>query len=113
MRVAWLLRFVLLIGAAHVPLPVLAQCAGFTDVAPGSFCGYVTWMKNRQVTLGCAPGLYCPTDPVSRLAMAAFINRVGNVLTPTVLQMDGGNTSLAISLIPQFVCQTTVLPAVE
>jgi hypothetical protein len=45
--------------------------------------------------------------------MAAFMNRVGNVLTPTVLQVDDANTSLIISNNPQFVCQTPVMPAVN
>ena len=77
--------------AAHA-LP----CAGFTDVEDTSpFCGNVTWLKNRGVTLGCAPGLYCPADFVSRLQMAAFMNRLGDSLFPLtcaagqVMKWDG------------------------
>ena len=71
-------------------------CAGFTDVEDTSpFCGNVTWLKNRGVTLGCAPGLYCPADFVSRLQMAAFMNRLGDSLFPLtcaagqVMKWDG------------------------
>ena len=71
--------------AALAALPALAQnCAGFGDVlATNPFCPNVEWVKNRGVTLGCGDGTnYCPDDPVSRLAMAAFMNRLGNALTP-------------------------------
>ena len=71
-------------------------CAGFTDVEDTSpFCGNVTWLKNRSITLGCAPGLYCPNDFVSRLQMAAFMNRLGDSLFPLtcaagqVMKWDG------------------------
>jgi hypothetical protein len=63
------------------------SCAGFTDVSSGSsFCPNVEWLKNRGITLGCSSTtLYCPSDGVTRLAMAAFMNRLGNVLTPQLL----------------------------
>jgi hypothetical protein len=67
-------------------------CAGFTDVAAASgFCPNVEWLKNRSITLGgvCAAGtVYCPNDPVTRLQMAAFMNRMGKALTPDVLFVD-------------------------
>lgn len=57
-------------------------CAGFTDVSSGSqFCPNVEWLKNRAITLGCtSTTLYCPNDPVTRLSMAAFMNRLGRAL---------------------------------
>ncbi len=74
--------------------PAMAQnCAGFTDVvddgvAPGAFCPNVQWVKNRSITLGCTSAtLYCPTNNVTRLQMAAFMNRLGTALTP-----DGSRT---------------------
>ena len=74
------------VAAALLCLSVVAAaapCAGFTDVDDtNAFCPNVTWIKNRNVTLGCEPGLYCPTAPVSRLAMAAFLHRLGNVVLP-------------------------------
>lgn len=65
------------------PGNIIAQCAGFTDLDLGSpFCPNVEWLRNRAITLGCTATTYCPGDAVSRLAMAAFLNRLGNALEP-------------------------------
>jgi hypothetical protein len=84
--------------------PVAAQnCAGFTDVlASSAFCPNVEWLKNRGITLGCAsppnpPNSYCPNDPVTRLSMAAFMNRLGTALTPIDLAPV---TAAAVSVNP-------------
>ena len=87
-----------------------APCAGFTDVdstvVGASFCQNVEWIKNRQVTLGCTSAtLYCPNDPVSRLAMAAFMNRLGNALTPVQLAIDASPGVIDLDATP-VVCQT-------
>lgn len=88
----WLAKVVVTITFAAAAGGAQAQCAGFTDVvddgtAPTSFCPNVQWLKNRAITLGCTSTTeYCPTNPVSRLAMAAFMNRLGKALTPEVLQ---------------------------
>ena len=65
----------------------MAQCAGFTDVpddtATGGFCPNVQWVKNRAITLGCTSAtLYCPSGNVTRLQMAAFMNRLANAIAP-------------------------------
>ena len=71
-----------------------APCAGFVDVddsvpAQAAFCGNVEWLKNRAITLGCTDTQhFCPGDTVSRLAMAAFMNRLGKALTPVVLHKE-------------------------
>lgn len=85
----------------------IAQCSGFTDVAPGhAQCPNVDWLRNRAITLGCSSvTLYCPGDPVTRLAMAAFMNRLGNALTPTIAAQQGGGASLALGS-PMVVCQS-------
>ncbi len=74
------------------PAALAAPCAGFTDVddtvVGASFCKNVEWLKNRGITLGCLVGLYCPNDPVFRLNMAAFMNRLGTALTPVQLRVD-------------------------
>lgn len=55
-----------------------APCAGFNDVLDTDpFCPNVAWVRNRGVTQGCAASAYCPNDPVTRLQMAAFLNRLG------------------------------------
>jgi len=48
----------------------------FTDVPPTAF-GYreIGRLTERGITTGCAPGEYCPTRPVNRAEMAAFIIR--------------------------------------
>jgi hypothetical protein len=67
--------------------PASAQsCAGFTDVpAASSFCKNVEWIKNRAITQGCTSlTLFCPNDAVTRLQMAAFLNRLGTSVTPAL-----------------------------
>lgn len=106
-----LILFVSLLLAA--PL-AHAQCAGFTDVPLGGPCTSVAWIKNRQITLGCtSPTSFCPNDPVSRLAMAAFMNRLGNVVTPLVLDHEQTGALLPIVSGPQLVCESATVPAVN
>jgi len=88
------------------PASLAAPCVGFTDVdAASGFCANVEWIKNRAVTLGCATGSYCPADAVSRLQMAAFMNRLGNALTPTQLAVDVAPGAIDVDTNP-VVCQT-------
>jgi hypothetical protein len=111
-RIALLLAFLALLPAAAPA----QNCAGFTDITVFSpFCTNVQWMKNRAVTLGCGDGTtYCPDESVNRLQMAAFMNRVGNLLEPRVYYIAGTSgvgipTDLAD---PSFVCQTPDIPEV-
>ena len=87
-----MLAFAFAAGIAFAPTASSAPCAGFTDVDDTSlFCRNVEWMKNRGVTLGCTSvTAYCPNDPVIRLAMAAFLHRLGNAMTAVQLQRTGG-----------------------
>jgi len=90
-----------------------AQCAGFTDVSGTTIqptCANVAWLKNRSVTLGCTATEYCPNEGVGRLQMAAFMNRVGNVLTPKVFSTEDNGGTLDFSS-DHIVCQTADLPA--
>ncbi len=82
-----------------------AQCSGFTDVdAAHPLCPNVDWLRNRAVTLGCtSTTLYCPNAAVVRLSMAAFMNRLGNALTPAFSSQQGNGTALALSTV---VCST-------
>ena len=78
---------------ALAPTAAAAPCAEFTDVdgtvVGAGFCQNVEWLKNRQVTLGCTSTThYCPDANVSRLQMAAFMNRLGVALTPALLPVD-------------------------
>lgn len=83
----WLV--VLAFGVA--PLPALGQgtCGGFQDVFPSDFfCDNVEWILNRGVTQGCTATEYCPNNPVLRSQMAAFLNRLGTALQPTILRVQ-------------------------
>ena len=95
------------VSIAIAPAALAAPCAGFTDVDDASaFCPNVEWLKNRQITLGCTSATtYCPGDAVIRLAMAAFMNRLGTALTPAQFPVDAapGAIDLDASLV---VCQT-------
>ena len=87
-----------------------APCAGFPDVddtvVGTAFCQNVEWIKNRKVTAGCAGGInYCPNDPVSRLQMAAFMNRLGTALTPLLVRAEVASGALVLNNTP-VVCAT-------
>ena len=89
LAVAWL-------GAS--PAATAAQsCAGFGDVdLEDAACSNVEWIRNRGVTLGCVAGTsYCPSGNVTRLQMAAFMNRLGSALTPDVRIVEATATPAA------------------
>ncbi len=46
----------------------------FTDVPPTDpACKHIHYLARENVTLGCNTGLYCPTQSITRDAMAAFV----------------------------------------
>ena len=59
-------------------------CAGnvFTDVTAASvgapFCGFIEDFAARGITGGCAAGLFCPNNPVTRGQMAVFMEAALN-----------------------------------
>ena len=109
----WIRAAGLVAALVSVPAVQAAPCAGFTDVdSANPFCANVEWVKNRSLTLGCTSSTtYCPTSDVTRLQMAAFLNRLGTVLTPIyVVQTESSiGTSLAAPGLP--VCETTDVAA--
>jgi hypothetical protein len=58
-------------GFAHVPPP----CTGiFADVAcPGTYTDWIEELSALGVTGGCGGPNYCPTNPVTRAQMSAFL----------------------------------------
>jgi hypothetical protein len=101
-----LIRMTAIAAFAGSPAALPAPCAGFADVDDGSgFCANVEWVRNRAVTLGCAAGSYCPGDAVSRLQMAAFMNRLGTALTPVQLAVDTAPGAIDLDA-NAVVCQT-------
>lgn len=91
-----------------------APCAGFTDVdSADPFCPSVEWIRNRSVTLGCTSSTeFCPAGVVNRLAMAAFMNRLGTALTPVQLRVDASVGSVVLDANP-VVCQTSDFPVID
>jgi hypothetical protein len=63
------------LGEFNPPTPMSQR---FTDVPPANvFYNFIDRLAVLQITLGCTPDhtLYCPTDPVTRAQMAAFLVR--------------------------------------
>lgn len=95
------LRDIVLVALLASPIPGSAQtCAGFADVPSASeFCASVAWIRNRGLTLGCAPGRYCPDGIVDRLQIAVFLSRMDNFLPPYLVdsaeRLFGTLTSLS------------------
>ena len=57
----------------------------FTDVAPtDSSCRHVHYLAAKNVTLGCSATQYCPTQTITRDAMASFIAKA-------IVAPGGGN----------------------
>src|SRR6476661_6385234 len=54
---------------------LLGLCGPFTDVTDATFCPFVLEIFTLGITTGTTPTTYAPTDPVSRLQMAAFLSR--------------------------------------
>ena len=69
-------------GEFSPPTPMTQR---FSDVPPGNvFYNFIDRLAVLQITLGCSPTLYCPSDPVKREQMAAFIIRgLGEFNPPT------------------------------
>jgi hypothetical protein len=63
-----------LMGGAYVP-PACTPPGIFGDVpCPGQYTDFIEDLKNRGITAGCHGGVdFCPTDPVTRQEMAAFL----------------------------------------
>lgn len=115
-QIAALAAFTALSAAA--PPALGAPCAGFVDVDDtnpnqSGFCSSIEWIRNRGVTVGCTATEYCPDANVTRMQMAAFMRRLGDTLTPTILTNNAGLGELTLT-IPQgsnphppenFVCQ--------
>jgi hypothetical protein len=91
----------------HVVQPQPGQlCSGFDDVdAADPLCNSVDWMRNRGITQGCSAFEFCPSAPVTRLAMAAFMQRAGDALAPTVVSRQ----SVGHVPVNSLACDTAVL----
>ncbi len=76
----------------------------FSDVAPtDAFCKHVHFIAARNVTLGCGPTTYCPSQAVTRDAMASFIAKAivapgGGAAIPTSYTDPGTGLSYSCDL---------------
>ncbi|MCP4303640.1 MAG: hypothetical protein GY788_01905 [bacterium] len=62
-----------------------ANSLPFTDIANSAFIDEIIWLSDQSITKGCNPpanSRFCPTDPVTRGEMAAFLVRVLNLSGP-------------------------------
>lgn len=69
-------------ATSNTPAPYTGS---FSDVgADAWYADYVQSLLNLEITQGCAVGLYCPNDAVTRDQMASFIARAFNLapITP-------------------------------
>jgi hypothetical protein len=64
-----------LMGGGYVP-PACTPPGIFGDVpCPGQYTDFIEDLKTRGITAGCHGGVdFCPTDPVTRQEMAAFLS---------------------------------------
>ncbi len=75
------------LGGAFALSARAATCDGFADVDAGaSYCSAVEWLKDRAITLGCDASNYCPNATVTRAQMALFMNRLGDAVSPQLVQ---------------------------
>jgi len=66
-------------GSSYAP-PALGDNSGFNDVPPTYWAA--AWIKQlaaEGITGGCAPGVYCPENPVTRGQMAIFLVKTFNL----------------------------------
>jgi hypothetical protein len=65
-----------LLGGDYVP-PACTPPGQFGDTpCPGQYTDFIEDLKTRGITAGCHGGVdFCPTDPVTRQEMAAFLTR--------------------------------------
>ena len=78
----------------------------FTDVNPSdSFCTNTEWLANRSITLGCATGMFCPSQVVTRAQLAIFMNRFATALAPATYYVTGAAQTADFAS-PVVRCQT-------
>jgi hypothetical protein len=106
-------------NAAAAPCGATAGFPGFQDVQDTDiFCNAAQWLRNRAITVGCtSTTTYCPADAVTRGAMALFLNRLGQAVTPVfVSRQSATGTGIPINpgdFIPFCETQVTDIPAVN
>jgi ELWxxDGT repeat protein len=68
-------------GSAYTPPPATGTV--FTDVPAGYWAApWIEQLAAEGITGGCAPGVYCPENPVNRAEMAVFLTRTFSLPLP-------------------------------
>ena len=68
------------LGVFNPPPPASQR---FNDVPPSNpFYAFIEELARRGITLGCGGGNFCPSDPVTREQMAAFLVRALGEFNP-------------------------------
>lgn len=89
-----------------ITVAILGACSNFADIDPASaFCSNIAWIRNRNVTLGCAGNIYCQSDQVSRVQMAAFMNRLATALIDSSIVQEESLGTITVGS-GAVVCQT-------
>jgi hypothetical protein len=77
--IAFSTGFLCIFGGAGNAL--LGACGPFTDFTDAGFCPFVLEIFYLGITTGTTPTTYSPSDPVTRLQMAAFLARTVDRVT--------------------------------
>ena len=94
-------------------VPCGPPCGGYADVdSSNAFCANIEWITDRRITLGCAPGQFCPVATASRQEMAAFMNRLGTAMTDVVFPVHAQPGAIDLDASP-VVCQTADFAVVD
>ena len=87
--------------------------APFSDVsAADGNCSSVEWLKNRQITLGCAGSLFCPVDFVTRTQMALFMQRLADAVVRQPVQSSLNPGAIALTADPAANVPCTAIVAI-
>jgi len=88
--------------AGQVRSPSGCAVAPFTDVPVGHpFCTEISWAKSSGLTGGFGDGSFRPTEPVSRVALAAFVARLaGSAPLPSCAAKPFDDVETAYTLCP-------------
>ncbi len=80
--------------AMFVLIPAAVYASHVFGDVPDSDYGHdaIAWVADKEVTLGCGGGNYCPDDPVTRRDMALFMQRQAQNMGPIMVTDFGSGT---------------------
>lgn len=91
------IALLLVVSLVVTPLTAIGASAlvqSFSDVpTTHPFFDEIEWMADRGISTGYADGTYRPSADVTRQAMSAFMYRLAELATPTILSTTGSGLS--------------------